>query len=143
MAGTTTPTITGDGTMPIERSAPWAVNYHSADFTTGTLAAELKTAPTRDNSALYLTHVTMGVVESTQNVMVDASITLIDGVGTSAFGPVQFQANGQTTFSKDFKYPLKITDKKALDVSGECIGSGYQAACFVFIEGFTGDKPLG
>lgn len=143
MAGTTTPTITGDGTYPIERSAPWAVNYYSADFIAGSLNAELKAAPTRDNSALYIEHVTMGLVENTQKVIVDCNLTLVDGVGEEAFGPVQFCDSGTTIFSKDFTDPLKITDKKALDLTGVCAATGYQAACFVFVEGFTGDKPLG
>ena len=144
MAGTTTPTITGDGTMPVEKSAPWAVNYHSADFTGGALAAELKAAPTRDNSATYITHVTIGIVaNAAYGIISDANIKLVDGVGSDVFGPVQLQANGQSLFSKDFKDPLKITDKKALDVYGSNTAAGYQPACFVFIEGFTGDKPLG
>jgi len=144
MAGTTTPTITGDGTYPIERSAPWAVNYYSAEFVAGSLNVELKAAPTRSNSATYITHVTMGIVASTINkVLVDASLTLVDGAGSEVFGPVQFCDSGTTVFSKDFSKPLKITDEKALDLTGVCPTTGYQSACFVFIEGFTGDKPLG
>lgn len=144
MAGTTTPTITGDGTYPVEKSAPWAVNYYSANFIGGGLNAELKAAPTRDGSALYLTHVTMGIVrDSTYGVITDAHLRLVDGAGSDAFGPIQLQSDGQSTFSKDFSKPLKITDKKALDLSGVCATGTYQAACFVFVEGFTGDKPLG
>jgi hypothetical protein len=140
---TTTPTITGDGTYPIEISAPWAVNHHSSNFSSGILNDELKAAPTRDGSALYLTHVTMGIVENTSRVLVDANLDLLDGNGESVFGPVQFVTDGTTVFSKDFSKPLKITDKKALDVSGRCATTGYQAACWVYVEGFTGDKPLG
>lgn len=141
---TSTPTLTGDGMMPIERQAPWAVNHHSDDFIAGSLNNELKAAPTRSNSALYLTHVTMGLVANAAfNTIVDARLTLYDGAGLAVFGPVQLQANGQAVFSKDFKHPVKITDGKALDLSGACAGGSYQAACFVFVEGFTGDKPLG
>lgn len=140
MAETATPTIVQEITHV--RTGPWAVNYYSDNFTAGTLNVELKAAPTRANSATYLTHVTMGIVENTQKVLVDAHLILVDGVGSEVFGPVQFCDSGTTIFSKDFKYPLKITDEKALDLTGVCAATGYQAACFVYIEGFTGDKPI-
>ena len=142
MAGTSTPTLTGDGTMPIERSAPWAVCYHSAPFTAGSLAAELKAAPTRDGSALYITHITMGVALGTADVLVDCSLTVYDGASPVVWGPIRFGGYNNTVHGKDFSKPLKITDKKALDISGICQDTGYQAACFVFVEGFTGDKPI-
>ena len=140
----TTPPITGDHMMPIERTAPWAVNFHSDDFIAGSLNAELKSAPSGYGRALYLTHVTIGLVAgAAYGIIVDARITLVDGAGTEIFGPVTLQADGQSLFSKDFRYPLKITNEKAIDVSGVCSNGSYQAACFVFAEGFTGDKPLG
>jgi len=140
---TSTPKMAGDGSMPIERSAPWAVNFRSADFIGGSLNVELKAAPTRDNSAHYITHITMGTVASAEyTIICDCNLTIVDGGGSNAFGPVQFCNDGQTTFSKDFSNPLKITDGRAIDLTGVA-SSGYQPSCFVFIEGFTGDKPLG
>jgi len=136
----TTPTIVDEITHV--RTGPFAVNYYSADFIAGSLAAEIIPAPTRDNSAIYLTHVTMGIVANTSDITIDAHLTLLDGNGESVFGPVQFQANGQTTLSKDFTKPLKITNKKALDISGAGENGAYQAACFVFVEYYTGDSPL-
>jgi len=144
MAGTTAISIMGEGMEPVERTGRWAVNYHSADFIAGSHAGELKAAPSGSGRALYLTHVTIGIVASaTYKAVIDANITLLDGSGATLFGPVQFQADGQTIFSKDFKYPLKAADEKAIDVSGVCQTGSYQAACFVYAEGFTGDKPLG
>jgi len=138
MATTNTPTVVQEITHV--RTGPWAVNYHSSDFST--LNIELKAAPTRIKSATYLTHVTMGLVASAEhNYLIDCKLTLIDGIGAEVFGPVQLQAGGQSTFSKDFKYPLKVTDNKALDLSGKS-GGGYYTAAFVYIEGFTGDKPI-
>ena len=124
------------------RTGPWAVNYSSGDFIAGSLNAELKAAPTRPNSATYITHVTMGIVADTSDIVIDANLTLIDGSGDTLFGPVQLIDSGQTVFSKDFKYPMKVTDNKALDVQGSAINGSYQAAAFIYIEGYTGDGPL-
>lgn len=124
------------------RTGPWAVNYYGTCIA-GSLAAELKAAPTRVNSAIYLTHVTMGIVSDANHILSDARLTLIDGSGDEVFGPVQFCDSGQTTFLKDFTKPLKITDNKALDLSVACAAGSYQASCFVYIEGFTGDSPIG
>ena len=123
------------------RTGPWAVNYYGT-CTAGGLAAELKAAPTRASSATYLTHVTMGIVSDANHILTDARFTLVDGVGDEVFGPVQFCDSGQTLFSKDFKHPLKITDGKALDLSVSCPAGSYQASCFVYIEGYTGDNPI-
>ena len=126
------------------RTGPWAVNYLSSDF--ATLNYELQAAPTRTNSATYITHVTMGLVETaSQGYVIDCKLRLFDGVGDTVFGPIQLNADGQTTFSKDFTKPLKITDNKALDLLGTSVrkGTGYYTACFVFIEGYTGDAPIG
>lgn len=124
------------------RTGPWAVNYSSGNFTAGSLAAELKAAPA-SNGATYITHVTMGIVADTSDIIVDANITLIDGSGDTLFGPIQLESNGQSMFSKDFKRPVKVTDNKALDVQGAAVNGAYQAAVFVYIEGFTGYKPIG
>ena len=137
----TTPKIVEEITHA--RTGPFAVNYHSADFIGGALAAELIAAPTRPNSATYITHVTMGIVRNAANdILVAAHLRLIDGAGTDAFGPIQFVTAGQTTFSKDFDKPLKITDNKAVDLQGSAVNGSYQAACFVFVEYYTGDGPI-
>lgn len=139
----TTPTITGDGTYPIEVDRNiWALNSPGNVLVGGSLNVELKAAPTRDNSALYLTHVTMSTAKNTNRVL-DVRLTLVDGAGVNVLGPIQLQENGQSHYSKDFKHPLKLTDKKALDLTGAGAAAGYQAACFVYVEGFTADKPLG
>ena len=141
----TTPKMTGEPERPIERDDNrWAVNY-SGNFVAHALNVELKAAPTRAGSASYLTHVTMGITRNPTftNHTPDGRLTLVDGGGVEVFGPIQFEEKGQTLMSKDFKYPLKLTNKKALDLTGAGAGSGYQASCFVYIEGFTGDKPLG
>jgi len=139
MAETNTPKIVEEITHV--RTGPWAVNYHSSDF--ANLNHELKAAPTRPNSATYLTHVTMGLVSSAAHgYLIDCKLTLVDGIGNEVFGPIQLQAQGQSTFSKDFTKPLKITDNKALDLSGENDGGGYYTAAFVYIEGYTGDAPI-
>jgi len=125
------------------RTGPWAVNYVSDAFLN--LNVELKAAPTRTNSATYLTHITIGIIKTDGPnpgaYLIDTKFTLHDGVGAEVFGPVQLQAQGNGVFSKDFKYPLKITDNRALDLSGAVEG-GYYSSCFVYIEGFTGDAPI-
>ena len=85
----------------------------------------------------------MGVLKGTNDYLSDIELAIADGNGENVFGPVHFAPDGTTVFSKDFKYPVKITDKKALDVSGSGGSGSYKAACFVFVEGFTGDKPIG
>ena len=141
MAETDTPVIVDEITHV--RTGPWAVNYRSDAFDGGSLNVELKAAPTRPNSATYLTHVSMGVFPGTSHeTFANCRLLLIDGVGDEVFGPVPFQENGQVTFSKDFTKPLKITDNKALDLTGVGYAYGYQPACWVFIEGYTGDKPI-
>ena len=71
----TTPELAGDGNHPIEKYAPWALNFHSADFTAGNLNQELKTAPGA-GKATYITHVTMGLVDdSVKGYLIDARVT--------------------------------------------------------------------
>ena len=137
----TTPTLTGH--EPIERDHNrWALNSPDNVLIGGAANVELKAAPTRDGSALYVTHVTMGMAKNTNRIL-DVKLTLVDGAGSNVLGPMQLQENGQSTYSKDFKHPMKLTDKKALDLTAAGAAAGYQAACFVYVEGFTGDSPLG
>jgi len=124
------------------RTGPWAVNYTSGTWIGTGLAAELKAAPTRTNSAIYLTHVSMGVLKGTSDYVSPIQLSIADGNGENVFGPVHLAPTGTTTFSKDFSKPLKITDNKALDVSGSGGSGSYKAACFVYVEGYTGDGPL-
>jgi len=141
----TRPTLAGPGSRPVEVNAPFAVNFHSADFGAGGLDEELEAAPTRAGSALYLTHVTMALVaDSVWGYIIDARVSLRDGAGDVAFGPIQLQALGGTPFKKDWPKdaPLKITDNKALDCVGVYAGGGYDSAVFVFVEGFIGDSPI-
>jgi len=140
----TNPILAGDGLMPIAKSEPWAVNFHSANFSGGgaNLNQELKAAPGADK-ATYVTHVTMGLVgDSVNDYMIDCRLTLVDAAGTNNFGPIQLQAQGEGLFSKDFDPPFKITDNKALDLTGVGAAGSYASACFVYIEGFTGQKPI-
>ena len=125
------------------RQGPWTVNYLSSDF--ANLNYELVPAPAGPNSATYLTHITMGLVETaSQGYVIDCKLLLNDDIGAEVFGPVQLTARGQSTFSKDFTKPLKITDNKALDLTGTSAGKGggYYTAAFVFIEGYTAQNPI-
>ena len=139
MADTSAPKIIEEITHA--RTGPFAVNYYSDDFVAGGLAAELIAAPSRTNSATYLTHISMGMVMNAAGWTYDCNIKLIDGAGVTVFGPVQFETSGQTTFSKDFTKPLKVTDNKALDIQG-ISRSGYEPACWVYAEYYTGDEPI-
>ncbi len=145
--GIATPVLAGDGLMPIAKSAPFAVNFHSDDFggAIGNLNQELKAAP-GVGKATYISHVTMGVVSSARsNYVIDSRLTIIDGAGAGAdfvFGPIQFEAQGESVMSKDFDPPLKITDNTALGLTGVGSGGSYYSACVVYIEGFTGQKPI-
>ncbi len=142
----TTPVLVGDGLMPIAKSAPFALNFHSDDFSGGgaALEQELKTAPGA-GKATHITHVTMGVVgDSVNDFVIDCRLSLVDGgrTGTIIFGPIQFEAQGSGFMSKDFDPPLKITDNKSVDVAGVGAAGSYATACLVYIEGFTGQKPI-
>jgi len=140
----TRPVLAGTGIFPVERYAPWAVNYHTADIDAGGLSAELKAAPGM-GKAIYLTHVTMGIVESAGlGYLIDNKITLADGDGTVLFGPIQMQAQGGGVFSKDWPddAPLKITDNKALDCAVARTAGSYNTAALIYVEGFTGAAPI-
>jgi hypothetical protein len=119
----TTPTICGPEQIPIARSAPWALNNDEDDATP---AVTLKAAP-GSGYALYITHVTIS------GQTVDVAVTLQDEDATVLFGPIQMQADGGGIFTKDWKYPLKLTDNKSLDVLAT---NG--VAFTIYVEGFTG-----
>jgi hypothetical protein len=137
----TTPVLAGDGIHPVAVIAPWAVNYHTADLGVAT-TTELKATPGA-GKAIYLTHVTMCIVESaTYGYLIDNKITLKDGDGTVLFGPIQLQAQGSGIFKKDFTKPLKLTDSKSLTCAIARSAGGYNTAALVYVEGFTGQKPI-
>jgi len=139
----TTPKLAGAGAQPIERYAPWAVNYHSADLGVAT-SQELKAAPAV-GKAHYVTHVTMGIVDNAlQGYLIDNKITLKDGDGTVLFGPIQMQQQGGGVFSKDWPEdaPLKLTDNKALNGAIARSAGSYNTAALIYVEGFTAAAPI-
>ena len=139
----TTPKRAGAGTYPIERIKPWAANFHSADFGAAGVNQELKAAPTGAGKALYVSQVVMGLVDSAQyGYLIDNKITLTDGDGTVLFGPIGLQVTSGP-FKKDFEPPLKLVDNKSLKGKAVYAGGSYNSACLIYVEGFTGDKPLG
>lgn len=116
-----TPTLVGPESIPLVRTAPWAVNCLTTDTTP---AVEIKAAVT--GSSLYLTHVTMS------GATVDVAVTLFDGTD-EILGPITLQADGGGNFSKDWKDPLKLSKSTALKVTGT-----NNVAFTVYVEGFTG-----
>jgi hypothetical protein len=123
----------GPESIPIERVKPWAVNNDEDDGSTAVLH---KSAPDRAGAALYVTHVTF----SKQTAASDIAVTVEDEDENVYYGPIYLVDNGQGNFSKDFEPPLKLPDNKDLYVQG--VG-GKGSALTIYIEGFTGDKPLG
>ena len=138
-----TPVLAGKGTHPIavDRNR-WAANFHSADLTAAGVTQELHATPGA-GKALYLTHVTMSIVDSaTWGYLIDNYVTLKDGDGTVLFGPIQLQQQGKGLFSRDWDVPLKVTDSKSLTCKvGRAAGS-YNTAALVYVEGFTGQSPI-
>ena len=103
---------------------------------------ELKAAPGA-GKAHYVTHVTMGIVDSaTQGYLIDNKITLKDGDGIVLFGPIQMQQQGGGILKKDWKHPLKLTDNKALDGAVTRAAGSYNTAALIYVEGFTAAAPI-
>ena len=139
-----TPVLAGQDTHLIASDHNrWAANFHTADLTAAGVTQELRATPGA-GKALYLTHVTMSIVDSaTWGYLIDNYVTLKDGDGTVLFGPIQLQQQGGGLFSKEWKVPLKLTDSKSLTCKvGRAAGS-YNTAALVYVEGFTGEKPIG
>lgn len=125
----TTPTLCGDGQLPIARSAPWAVN---STETSADAVIELKATPGA-GFALYIKVITISGLNA------DALLYFLDSDSIVLFGPIQMQVNGGGLFTKKFRDPLKLTDNKALDL----LAVDTQGAAFtVFVEGFTGQSPI-
>jgi len=121
----TTPILVNE--LPISRSGPFSFNNDEDDATP---AVECVAAPGA-GKAIYLTHVT--IAGSTT----DVAVTLQDGDGTVLFGPIQCQADGGSILVKNWKYPLKLTDNKALNVLGT------NAVAFtIYGEYFIGQTPI-
>ena len=102
--GITNPTLAAE--LPVARSGPFAFNDDNTDATP---ASVLVAAP-GVGKAIYLTSVTFS------DRTVDCAVTIQDEDDTVLFGPIQLQADGSGLFTKDWKYPLKLTDNKALEV---------------------------
>lgn len=102
----TTPTLVNE--LPIARSGPFAFNNDEDDAST---AVECVAAPGA-GKALYLTSITIA------GRLADVAVTMQDEDVAVLFGPIQCQANGGSILTKNWKYPLKLIDNKALDVEG-------------------------
>lgn len=138
----TTPTLAGH--EPIERNDNrWAVNDFVED-TYPTSTALVKAAPTGAGQALYLTHVTIGLADAPgMSTLYDVVVTLRDEDATVLYGPIQLQSNGSSHIKKDFKTPLKLIDNKALHHYSAGGSASSNGAVLIYVEGFTGDSPLG
>ena len=126
--------LTGDEFIPIARSAPWAVNNNEDDANTAPVL--IKAAPGA-GSALYLT----SLVLSKSTLLADQAITLEDVSGNVYFGPIFLMDIGGSIYKKDFPRPLKFADNLAIYVNESVGGKG--SALLVYIEGFTGQSPIG
>lgn len=139
----TNPTRAGPGTFPVERTAPWAVNNHTADFYSTGLTGEMKAAP-GTRKATYLEHLTLSLNKDSVNGWLEpAHVSLVDGAGITVFGPIQLQIIGGGNFTKDWDPPLKITDNKALNFLA--VGAGnvnYKSSALIYVEGFTAAAPI-
>ena len=123
----TTPILAGHGLVPLARSEPLSFNNDEDDATP---AVELVAAP-GVGKAIYLTSVTLS------DRTTDVAVTLQDEDANVLFGPIQLQADGSGSFTKDWENPLKLTDNKALDVLAT---NG--VAFTVYCEYFIGQKPI-
>jgi len=121
----TTPTLTGPGSMPITRTGPRSFNNDEDDATP---AVECVAAPGA-GKAIYLTHVTIS------GGTTDVAVTLLDSAAV-LFGPITCQADGGSILTKDFEFPMKLTDNQALNVSA----TDGVAFC-IYGEYFIGEKP--
>lgn len=126
--GLTTPVLAGPGLMPKSRTGPLSFNNDEDNAST----AQQCVGTPGVGKALYLTHITIS------GRTADIAITLRDAVaGTVLFGPIQCQSDGGGLFTKDWKYPLKLTDNKALFVFASA-----SSAFTIYGEYFIGQKPI-
>ena len=125
----TRPTLVGQGSKPIARGAPLAFNNDEDDANGAAVACA---AAPGAGKALYLTHITIS------GRTADLAITLRDEDDTVLFGPIQLQADGGGNYQKDWTYPLKLADNKALEVYASAA-----SAFTIYGEYFIGTKPIG
>lgn len=102
--GLTTPTIVNE--LPIARSGPFAFNNDESDADAAVQCVGTPGA----GKAIYLTSITIA------GALTDVAVTVQDEDGTVLFGPIQCQEGGGSILTKDWKYPLKLIDNKALYV---------------------------
>jgi len=124
--GLTTATIVNE--LPIARSGPFSFNNDEDDANGAAVAC---VAAPGAGKAIYLTHVTIS------GRLGDLAVTLRNGDTTVMFGPIQLQADGGGNYSKDWKYPLKLTDNTALYVYGSAA-----SAFTLYGEYFIGQAPI-
>jgi len=122
----TTPTIVEE--LPIARSGPYTFNNDEDDANGA--AVSCVTAPGA-GKALYLKHITIS------GRTADIAITLRDGDTNVLFGPIQCQADGSSVYTKDWKYPLKLTDNTALYVYASAA-----SAFTLYGEYYIGQAPI-
>lgn len=126
MAGEiTTPTLVNE--LPVARTGPFAFNNDEDNASTAVSCVGTPGA----GKALYLTHITIS------GRTADIAITLRDGATTVLFGPIQCQTDGSSLFTKDWKYPLKLTDDTDLYVYASA-GSAFT----LYGEYFIGQAPI-
>ena len=128
------PVVGENGYVIVRIGAPWAINNDEDNANTS--AVECKAAPARAGEALYMTHLTL----SNNVPLADQAIVIMDDDGTIYFGPIVLMVEGDNVFSKDFKCPVKFADNKGIFVQ-ELIG-GKASALTIYLEGFTGCKPI-
>jgi len=121
----TRPTLTGPGSKPIARAGPKAFNNDEDDASTAVACVATPGA----GKAIYLTHITLS------GRTADLAITIRDEDDVVLFGPIQLQADGGGNYQKDWKYPLKLTDNKALEVYASAA-----SAFTIYGEYFIGQK---
>ena len=119
----TTPTLVAE--LPITRSGPFAFNNDEDDANGAAVSC---VAAPGAGKALYLTHITIS------GRTADIAITLRNGATTVMFGPIQCQADGSGLFTKDWDFPLKLTDNTALYV--------YASAASAYGEYYIGQAPI-
>jgi len=123
----TTPTLVAE--IPYPYTGPLAFNNDEDDANGA--AVSCITAPGA-GLAIYLKHI------SISGRTADIAITLRDGATTVLFGPIQCQADGESVYTKDWKYPIKLTDNTALYVYASAA-----SAFTLYCEYFIAQAPIG
>jgi len=122
----TTPTLVAE--VPFARTGPLAFNNDEDDANTAPVSCV--SAPGA-GKAIYLTSI------SISGRTADIAITLRDGDTDVLFGPIQCQADGSSVYTKNWKYPIKLTDNTALYVYASAA-----SAFTLYGEYFIGQSPI-